>query len=72
MIKDQLIPLTKWAEAWLWFRAAPHQMEAVFMLYSHILELPGGDQLLNEHAEWFARYQDRDKLVRGFMHPEGE
>ena len=72
MIQDTLIGYEKWREAWFWFRNAPHQQKAVNRLYAEILELPGGACLLSKHAQWFEEYRAKNKLVKDFMHFEGE
>jgi hypothetical protein len=70
MIDDHLIGKEKWLDAWLWYRGAKHQKEAVFKLYQHIKE--ADPCLLQENAEWLLDYRSRDKLVKSFMAPEGE
>jgi hypothetical protein len=72
MIQDTLMGHGTWRDAWLWYRGASHQEEAINQLYAHILELPGGACLLAENAEWFQHYRSRSHLVRSFLHPEGE
>jgi hypothetical protein len=69
MEEGRISPET-WRAAWHWYRGAPHQVEAVDLLFEAIW---GSDPaLLHENAEWFRRYRDRDKLVKSFLYPEGE
>jgi hypothetical protein len=71
MIKDILMSRQTWHDAWHWYRSAPHQQQAIDLLFDHITELPGGACLLTEEAEWFQAYRVREKLIHDFMHPEG-
>lgn len=72
MIQDQLIDIETWCNAFLYYRGEHHQKLGIVKLYAHIFELPGGPLILSRHAEWFEEYRNRDKLVKSFMHPEGE
>ena len=69
-IEEHRISLEAWRDAWFWYRNAPHQQDAITKLYVAIWE--ADPCLLSEHSEWFCRYRDRDKLVKSFMHCEGE
>jgi len=71
-MRRRMLPLQTWCDAWHWYRSAPHQQLAVERLYEEIAALPGGVQLLSEHAGWFQQYRGRTRLVHDFMHPEGE
>jgi hypothetical protein len=68
----QVMAKTKWRMAWFWYRHAPHQEEAIDLLFDHIAELPGGALLLTEHSEWFQKYRQTPKLVHSATHPEGQ
>jgi len=70
MIQDHFIGMTKWVECWHYFRSERHQTEAVIALYEAIER--SDPCLLHENAEWFQLFTKREKLVKSFMHPEGE
>ena len=72
MIEEVVMSPQRWRDAWLWYRGSPHQSDAVDLLYLHLRQLPGGDCLLSESAEWFRAYRDRDKLLHSAMFTEGE
>lgn len=70
MTDDKRIRFPKWLDAWLYYRGAPHQQDALAKLYVCIWN--DAPHLLSEDSEWFQRYRDRDKLVKSAMYPEGE
>ena len=70
MIQDHYIGMTKWLEVWLYFRGERHQTEAAIQLYEAIEK--ADPCLLHENAEWFRHFTKREKLVKSFMHCEGE
>lgn len=70
MIQDNRISRQKFLEVLLWYRSAPHQIRAAQLLYEAIAQ--ADPCLLDQNAEWFRTFQQREKLVKDFMHTEGE
>ena len=58
-----------WRNAWLYYRAAPHQEAAIDILYDELLVTD--PTVLLTTSDWFRQFRDRN-LVKSFMHPEGE
>jgi hypothetical protein len=69
-IEEGRISFQTWLDAWYWYRNAPHQVDAVNLLFEAIWK--SDPALLHENAEWFQRYRDRDKLVHSAMFPDGQ
>lgn len=70
MTQDNRIPLPDWLEAMLHYRSAPHQIEAMTMLYQAIVDADPCS--MDQGAAWYLTLTSHGKLVKSFMNCEGE